>query len=105
METSFKLLILATSFTGIIATSIAATPALNERQNQQKTRIAQGVASGELTVKEAKKLKQGQVQLQKMENRAKKDGVVSKKERARLQAKADKESAKIYQQKHDQQKY
>ena len=79
----------------------ADTPKLNERQSNQKARIAQGVKSGELTRKETVRMVNGQRQLQKMENRAKQDGVVTKKERARLQAKASKESAKIYRNKHD----
>ena len=80
---------------------LAGTPVLNERQDNQKARIKQGVKSGELTKKETKRLVKGQAQLQKMEAKAKSDGVVTKKERARLQHKANKESAKIYKNKHD----
>ncbi|MCW8877254.1 MAG: hypothetical protein OQK51_09350 [Kangiellaceae bacterium] len=82
---------------------LAGTPVLNERQDNQETRIKQGVKSGELTKKETRKLVKGQAKLQKMENRAKADGIVTKKERAKLQHKANKESAKIYKNKHDRQ--
>lgn len=82
----------------------AGTPVLDERQQNQKQRIKQGVNSGELTKKETKRLVKGQAQLQRMENRAKSDGVVTKKERAKLQHKANKESAKIAKNKHDRQK-
>lgn len=85
----------------VSASAFAGTPALNERQANQKARIAHGVATGELTKRETARLVKGQAQLQRMEYRAKKDGVVTKKERARLHAKANKESAKIYKNKHD----
>ena len=76
---------------------------ISERQVNQQIRIANGFASGQLTVAELARLKQGQVQLQKMKVRARADGVVTASERARLNAKADKESAKIYRNKHDKQ--
>lgn len=92
----------------LIATSLtfsAYAANINQRQENQQQRILQGVKSGELTAKETAKLKKGQVQLQKMELRAKKDGLVTKKEKARLQTKADKESVRIALNKHDDQKY
>ena len=97
----------ATALTLVFAFSgqvFADTPKLDNRQDNQKARIAQGVKSGELTKKETARMVKGQKQLQKMENKAKADGVVTKKERARLQHKANKESAKIYRNKHDKQK-
>lgn len=74
---------------------------LNTRQANQQERIAKGAVSGELTTREIAKLHKGQVELNRMERRAKRDGVVTKKERAALHAKADKESAKIKRNKHD----
>lgn len=82
---------------------LAGTPVLDERQQNQKIRIKQGVKSGELTKKETAKLAQGQKQLRKMERKAKADGVVTKKEKAKLHKKANKESAKIAKNKHDKQ--
>ncbi len=82
----------------------AATPVLDERQQNQKQRIKQGIKSGELTKKETRRLVNGQKQLNKMERKAKSDGIVTKKERVRLQHKANKESAKIAHNKHDKQK-
>ena len=73
----------------------AATPVLDERQDKQKQRIVQGVMNGELTMKETTKLLKGQKDLRKKERKAKADGVVTKKERARLHHNANKESAKI----------
>jgi len=85
------------------ATAIAATPVVDQREKNQKARIQQGVKTGELTVRETKQLIKGQKQLRKMERRAKSDGVVTKKERAKLHSKANKESAKIKKNKHDKQ--
>jgi len=82
---------------------LAGTPVLDERQENQKARIKQGVKSGELTKRETAKLAQGQKQLRKMERKAKADGVVTKKERAKLHRKANKESGKIAKNKHDKQ--
>ncbi len=87
-----------------IGQAIAGTPVLNERQHNQKHRIMQGVNSGELTKKEARRSIKGQAQLQRMEYRAKSDGVVTRKERGRLHHKANKESARIFKNKHDRQK-
>lgn len=84
--------------------ALAGTPVLNDRQANQKARIVQGAKSGELTKKETARMVRGQAQLQRMENRAKADGVVTKKEKAKLHHKANKESAKIYRNKHDGQK-
>ena len=80
------------------------TPGVDKRQKNQKVRIVQGVKSGELTKKETARLVKGQKQLRKMERKAKADGVVTKKERAVLHAKANKESRKIKRNKHDRQK-
>ena len=76
---------------------------INTRQANQQLRITQGIASGELTTREAIRLQKGQLELNRMERKAKRDGKVTKKERAVLHAKADKESAKIHRNKHDQQ--
>lgn len=88
----------------ISSSAFAGTPVLDQKQQNQKQRIKQGVKSGELTKKETKRLAKGQAQLRKMERKAKSDGVVTKRERARLQHKATKESAKIAKNKHDRQK-
>ncbi|TQV74021.1 hypothetical protein FLL45_14270 [Aliikangiella marina] len=104
MKYLFKITIAATLMFTFNGQILAETPVLNERQANQKARIAQGIKSGELTKKETARMVRGQAQLQRMENRAKADGVVTKKEKARLQHKANKESAKIYRNKHDVQK-
>ena len=80
------------------------TPRIDARQANQDRRIEQGEKSGALTAKEAARLEKGQAGVQKMENRAAADGKVTAKERARIEHAQDKQSRRIYRQKHDKQK-
>ena len=82
----------------------AATPGIDKRQAQQQQRIDQGVQSGELTQREAARLERRQERIGKMEEKAKADGVVTKKERAHIQHQQNQESRRIYREKHDKQK-
>jgi len=93
-----------------LATAIAlpvfaqtATPGIDQRQANQEQRIDQGIASGQLTQREANRLERGQQRIDNMENRAKADGVVTARERARIQHAQNVESRRIYRQKHDRQ--
>lgn len=79
------------------------TPRIDERQANQESRIQQGVASGELTKREAARLERGQDRVQRIENRATADGVVTGRERARVERAQDVQSARIARQKHDRQ--
>jgi hypothetical protein len=81
----------------------AATPRLDQREHNQAHRIRQGVQSGELTRPETRRLVRGEARLHRNEARAKSDGVVTTRERARLQSEANVESNRIYRQKHDAQ--
>ena len=85
------------------APAFAGTPRLNAREHHQMARIHQGVQSGELTRPEARHLRMGEARLNYNEARAKADGVVTPAERARLHNEANRESARIYRQKHDAQ--
>ena len=82
---------------------MAGTPRLDAREHNQRARIHNGVASGELTRPETRRLAAGQVHLRRAEARAKSDGVVTGRERARLQHEANQQSRRIYRQKHDAQ--
>ncbi len=81
----------------------ADTPVIDKRQAAQEQRIDQGIASGQLTGREAARLERGQERVNRMEDRAKADGVVTNKERARINHAQDVESRKIYREKHDRQ--
>ena len=79
------------------------TPKFDQRQVNQEKRIQQGTQSGSLTANEAARLENGQDRLQAKEDKAKADGKVTPVERARLQEAENKQSARIYAQKHDRQ--
>lgn len=80
------------------------TPNLDKREKRQEKRIEQGVKSGELNKREAARLEARESKLQADEAKAKADGKVTTKERAKLQHEANKTSTHIYKQKHDKQK-
>lgn len=86
------------------ASGPAATPNLDKREAKQQARIDQGVASGQLTPREAARLQKREANLAAHEQAAKADGVVTRAERRRLQREADRNSAAIRKQKHDAQK-
>jgi hypothetical protein len=81
----------------------ANTPGIDQRQMNQEQRIDQGIASGQLNQREANRLERGQQRVDNMENRAKSDGVVTARERTRIQHAQNVESKRIYRQKHDRQ--
>lgn len=97
----FKYIATAAALLAFAGPVCAGTPVLDQRQQNQAQRIRQGVHSGALTRPEAARLVHGQVQLRRMEARTKSDGVVTARERARLQHRADVESRQIWRQKHD----
>ena len=81
----------------------AETPKIDQRQANQERRIDQGIASGQLNEREANRLNNQQEHINKMEDKAKSDGVVTKKERARIGHAQDRTSRHIARQKHDRQ--
>lgn len=81
----------------------ADTPRIDARQAKQEQRIDQGIASGELNKREARRMNRQQNTLDKAENRAKADGVVTGQERKALTHAQNKTSKRIYRQKHDAQ--
>ena len=102
---SLKLLTIAVSL--LVAGSAfaqSATPVVTERQENQKARIAEGVKSGELTRREATKLRAEQRGIRAEKRMAKADGVVTPAERAKLRRDQNRASRDIYRQKHDAQK-
>jgi hypothetical protein len=92
-----------TMFIVICETHAQSTPLVDERQQNQRQRIQQGVASGELTRAEAVDARQNQRSIRRSERRAKADGVVTPAERAKLQHKQNRASRKLRRDKHDAQ--
>jgi hypothetical protein len=105
-----KTTILAAALTAIswatlaqTAPNPAATPGIDQRQANQEKRIDQGVASGALTHKEAKRMENQQAAVDRAEDKAKADGVVTAQERKRLHNAQNHTSRNIHRQKHDAQ--
>jgi hypothetical protein len=99
-----KKIILITSMLMIVMIGMVkaqSTPAVDERQQNQRARIREGVASGEVTRPEAQRLRAEQHHIRRAERRAKADGEVTPRERARLQRKQNQASRDIRKQKHD----
>ena len=87
--------------TGGIAFAESETPVIDQRQMNQEQRIDQGVASGQLNRREANRLERQQDRIDRMENRANADGVMTAKERARIGAAQNRASRNIAREKHD----
>jgi len=87
----------------IAGAASADTPRYDARQQNQRERIYNGVGSGELTMRETRRLAGGQVHLNRVERRVEADGVVTGRERVHLQHEANQQSRRIYRQKHDAQ--
>ncbi|MDE2606244.1 MAG: hypothetical protein KGL68_10035 [Burkholderiales bacterium] len=79
------------------------TPRIDQRAANQQKRIDQGVASGQLTPREAQHLERRESHIAREESRAKSDGVVTARERRRLVRHQDAASRAIHRQKHDAQ--
>ena len=75
-----------------------------QRDVNQQRRIEQGVASGELTNREAARLERGQARDNAAQARARADGKVGPNEQRRLQRQENRQSRRIYREKHDAQK-
>src|SRR5258706_2261801 len=75
-----------------------------QRNINQQTRIEQGTQSGSLTTRETAKLEAGQARDTRAEARAGADGNVSAREQKRVQKKENRQSTRIYREKHDAQK-
>ena len=74
---------------------------IDNRQANQSARIQQGVGSGQLNVRETYQLEKGQARVQNMESRAKADGIVNNRERARISQAQNVQSRRIYNKKHN----
>jgi uncharacterized membrane protein YebE (DUF533 family) len=74
---------------------------VEQRQIDQQRRIANGVASGQLTRQETRRLERGEQHIDNMEQRAAADGRVTANERRRIAAAENRESRQIWREKHD----
>jgi hypothetical protein len=74
-----------------------------QRNINQQQRIEQGVQSGALTNRETAKLERGQARVEGREARAGADGHVGSAEERRIQSAENRQSTRIYREKHDRQ--
>ena len=74
-----------------------------QRNLNQQNRIEQGVKSGELTKHETAKLERGQARVDFAEARAGADGHVGGNEQKRIQARENRQSKRVFKEKHDAQ--
>jgi uncharacterized membrane protein YebE (DUF533 family) len=87
----------------VVASAQSSTPVIDQRQENQEKRIDQGVQSGALNQPETRRLERNQAAIEKMETKAKSDGTVTRRERARLTKAQNRSSRRIWRQKHDTQ--
>ena len=85
--------------------ALAAMPAearINQRQAHQQQRIARGVASGQLNARETYRLERQEARIANYEARSRADGGgLSARERVRIEHMQDRESRRIYHERHD----
>ncbi len=72
-----------------------------QRNVNQQSRIEQGVQSGQMTNREVSRAEHGQARVAKTEARAGSDGHVSAREQRRIQNKENRQSQRIYREKHN----
>ena len=88
---------------GASVVSMAGQQGINRRQYHEQQRINQGIRSGELTRREARRAEAGLARIRIDERFARSDGHISPRERARLNRELNHESRYIHRQKHDAQ--
>jgi hypothetical protein len=103
MKRFISVLLSAAFVLGLSAVSLAHTPGINRRERREQNRIRQGVRNGELTRREAERLRAEQFRIRAYEARSKSDGNLTRRERYRLDEMMDRASRDIYRQKHDNQ--
>lgn len=100
-----RVLAMAAALACVTGAAVAGTadPGVNARQANQHERIEQGIQSGELTKREAARLKTEQRGIRAEERAFKSDGKLTRNERRQLQRDLNRSSRDIYRQKHDAQ--
>lgn len=79
-------------------------PGVNQRQQNQVARTAQGVRSGELTRPEAQEVREERRDIRELERDYKSDGTLTKDERQDLHQQLNQSNRDIYEEKHDDEK-
>lgn len=95
------LLLIPVLFLGIAGYAQEATPKVDSRNQEQRARIHQGRAHGELTNRESARLNAQQRHIHRTERRARADGHVTRAERKKIYHEQNRASRNIRRQKHD----
>ena len=98
------MIVMAVAIAVSVAGSASAQPGtrrIDRREWRQHERIQRGVASGQLTPREARHLKLGQRHIRNMELRGRADGRVGPRERVRLNRALDRQNTRIWRLKHN----
>ncbi len=85
----------------ILTASAALAGPYTAREARQQARIAQGIASGQLTAAEAARLERGEARIEAERRAFWSDGQLSPRERAKLTRDLNRESRQIYRLKHN----
>lgn len=104
---AFKVVLSLTLVFGLASVSLAGNthdPVVKKRMHHQQMRIRQGIHSGSLTPREVLMLERQQARIRCEERLFKADGVLTKRERAKLHHDLNRASRNIYRQKHDPQR-
>ena len=94
-------IVLAVVVLASLASGVASADRIDRREVRQHLRIADGVRSGELTRREAVRLRVGQRHIHRVERRVERDGVVTRREEHRLGRMQNHQSRVIYRLKHN----
>jgi hypothetical protein len=76
---------------------------IDQRQDYQQNQIERGIRSGQITRSEAYRLEQGERAIDRAQARARADGEVTSRERARVDHMTDRQGRQIHRQSHDSQ--
>ena len=96
-----SIILTALAFIGLVFANSAMAGRVGKRQLRQNARIHQGVKSQELTFRETRTLRREQHRIQRTKRRALRDGVVTPRERVRIENRQNKASRDIYRLKHN----
>ena len=94
-------LLIPIALTVVMQVNAQTTPRVDQRQHHQHARVRHGVASGELTRREAANAIHDQRHIRRAERRVKADGHLTRRERARLHRQQNQASRELRRNKHD----
>jgi hypothetical protein len=97
MKTLTSTIILSLLFAG----GLAKAHHNNNRKARQEHRITNGAENGSLTKREERRLNHGQHRIDRAQKKAEADGVVTDREKAKLERMQNRQSRKIFREKHD----